>query len=151
VPEHIKRLEPDLEPVFLAGKQIDERTGERLALWAQARKESSPPPLQRLPTDGVSLPSPSGAGGGAGPESAAAQDHSEASEAGPKGNAGNPASAAAPTDAEIVADIEKRVKRKDFDSAFDLARGIQDQDLNAKTVARINKALAFVAAKAAAK
>jgi hypothetical protein len=148
VPEHIKRLEPDLEPVFLAGKQIDERTGERLALWAQARKESSPPPVQRLPTDGVSLPSPDGAGGGAGPESAATQV------AQTRDNVGSnapPVVAAAPTDDELIKDIEKRVKRKDFDSAFDLARGIQDQDLNAKTVARINKALAFVAAKAAAK
>jgi hypothetical protein len=34
VPQHIKKLEPDLEPVFLAGKQIDESTGERLAAWA---------------------------------------------------------------------------------------------------------------------
>jgi hypothetical protein len=61
------------------------------------------------------------------------------------------ASAAAPTDDELIKDIEKRVKRKDFDSAFDLARGIQDQDLHGKTVARIDKALAFVTAKAAAK
>jgi hypothetical protein len=35
VPQHVKRLEPDLEPVFLAGKQIDEGTGERLAAWAR--------------------------------------------------------------------------------------------------------------------
>jgi hypothetical protein len=34
VPQHIKKLEPDLEPIFLAGKQIDESTGERLAAWA---------------------------------------------------------------------------------------------------------------------
>ena len=37
VPVHLKKLEPDLEPVFLAGKQIDESTGERLALWASAK------------------------------------------------------------------------------------------------------------------
>lgn len=37
VPEHIKKLEPDLEPVFLAGKQIDESTGERLAVWTHLR------------------------------------------------------------------------------------------------------------------
>lgn len=37
VPMHIKRLEPDLEPVFVAGKQIDESTGERLAVWASGR------------------------------------------------------------------------------------------------------------------
>jgi len=37
VPQHIKRLETDLEPVFLAGKQIDEGTGQRLAEWASGR------------------------------------------------------------------------------------------------------------------
>jgi DNA polymerase III delta prime subunit len=37
VPQHVKKLEPDLEPVFLAGKQIDEGTGERLAAWASGR------------------------------------------------------------------------------------------------------------------
>ncbi len=37
VPEHIKQLEPDLEPVFLAGKRIDESTGERLAAWSNLR------------------------------------------------------------------------------------------------------------------
>jgi hypothetical protein len=149
VPEHIKRLEPDLEPVFLAGKQIDERTGERLALWAQARKESSPPPQSASP-DGVSLPSPDGAGSVAGPESAAAALVRVEPQVETSGTSAAP-SAAAPTDEELVKDIEKRVKRKDFDSAFDLARGIQDHDLNVKTIARINKALAFVTAKAAVK
>ena len=38
VPQHIKRLEPDLESVFLAGKQIDEGTGERLAAWSAGRE-----------------------------------------------------------------------------------------------------------------
>jgi hypothetical protein len=37
VPMHIKRLEPDLEPVFLAGKQIDETTGQRLAEWSNSK------------------------------------------------------------------------------------------------------------------
>lgn len=37
VPQHIKRLEQDLEPIFLAGKQIDEGTGQRLAAWAAGR------------------------------------------------------------------------------------------------------------------
>jgi AAA domain len=150
VPLPIK-LQSQHRALFPLDKEITEESGRLIAAWATGGKESSPPPVQRLPTDGVSLPSPNGAGGGAGPESAAAQDHSEASEAGPKGNAGNPAPRAGPTDAELVADIEKRVKRKDFDSAFDLARGIQDQDLNEKTIARINKALAFVTEKAAAK
>jgi hypothetical protein len=38
VPQHIKRLEADLEPVFLPGKQIDESTGVRLAEWAASRQ-----------------------------------------------------------------------------------------------------------------
>lgn len=44
IPEHVKQLEPDLEPVFLEGKQIDERTGERLAIWSQLRRESAADP-----------------------------------------------------------------------------------------------------------
>jgi hypothetical protein len=40
VPQHVKRLEQDLEPIFLAGQQIDEGTGERLAAWAADRRES---------------------------------------------------------------------------------------------------------------
>jgi hypothetical protein len=39
IPQHIKQLEMDLEPIFLAGKQIDESTGERLAAWCADRRE----------------------------------------------------------------------------------------------------------------
>jgi AAA domain len=39
IPQHVKRLEMDLEPIFLAGKQIDEGTGERLAAWCADRRE----------------------------------------------------------------------------------------------------------------
>lgn len=35
VPVHIKKLEQELESIFVAGKQIDEGTGERLAAWAK--------------------------------------------------------------------------------------------------------------------
>ena len=42
VPEHIKQLEPDLEPVFLAGKQIDESTGQRLRAWAESKALQNP-------------------------------------------------------------------------------------------------------------
>lgn len=38
VPQHIKQLEKDLEPIFLADKQIDEGTGERLAAWSADRQ-----------------------------------------------------------------------------------------------------------------
>lgn len=37
VPEHIKQLEKELEPVFRSGEQIDEATGERLAAWCKGR------------------------------------------------------------------------------------------------------------------
>lgn len=40
IPDHIKKLEKDLQLVFLEGKQIDESTGERLAAWAKSRKVS---------------------------------------------------------------------------------------------------------------
>jgi len=49
IPEHIKKLEVELEPIFLDGKQIDEGTGERLAVWTHLRaatKESSPHPSE---------------------------------------------------------------------------------------------------------
>ena len=44
VPNHIKRLEPDLEPVFTAGEQITEATGERLAHWASTRQAAPQEP-----------------------------------------------------------------------------------------------------------
>lgn len=57
VPEHVKQLEPDLEPVFLAGKQIDEGTGQRLAVWTELRKEmgaTAPPKTERNEADYIS-------------------------------------------------------------------------------------------------
>ena len=48
VPEHIKQLEPDLEPVFLAGQRIDEGTGERLEKWAQSRADTPKPPADPI-------------------------------------------------------------------------------------------------------
>jgi hypothetical protein len=42
IPEHIKKLEKELEPIFLDGKQIDEQTGERLAVWTNLRAASYP-------------------------------------------------------------------------------------------------------------
>ena len=55
VPEHIKQLEQELEPIFLAGKQIDEGTGQRLAAWCAIRAPSTVvaegPPQQPESTD----------------------------------------------------------------------------------------------------
>jgi hypothetical protein len=61
VPEHIKQLEPDLEPVFLAGKQIDEQTGKRLAAWAAGGSKingvkADADVISRQPSDSESQP-----------------------------------------------------------------------------------------------
>lgn len=55
-----------------------------------------------------------------------------------------PAPSNAPTDAEIVNDIEAWVKKKKFDMAFDLLRAINDQALKDSTRLRIEKAKAYV-------
>lgn len=54
VPDHIKRLETDLEPIFLAGKQIDESTGERLAAWCSERVMRQPIMPEALTADRIS-------------------------------------------------------------------------------------------------
>ena len=43
------------------------------------------------------------------------------------------------------------MKKKSFDTAYDLARGIADGALRDSTVERINRALAFVKSKEATK
>ncbi len=43
IPEHIKKLEVELEPIFLDGQQIDEHTGERLAVWTHLRAAGASP------------------------------------------------------------------------------------------------------------
>lgn len=135
--------------LFPLDKEITEESGRLIAAWATGAKQPSSAASAKAPASSPASPGDAQAGAGAGDQTAAAQmGHGTVS---PEGNASTSAPAAAPTDAELIADIEKRVKRRDFDNAFDLARGIQDQDLNVKTVARIDKALAFVAAKAAAK
>lgn len=40
VPQHVKKLEPELEPIFPAGEQITEATGQRLAAWAKGSAAS---------------------------------------------------------------------------------------------------------------
>jgi hypothetical protein len=89
--------------------------------------------------------------GGAGPEAAAAGRNAVENTNSANAEKTSYPSAAAPTDDELIKDIEKRVKRKDWDSAYDLLRGIQDRDLHAKTASRIDKVFAFVQEKAAAK
>lgn len=53
VPLHIKKLEPDLEPVFATGKQIDESTGERLAAWASTRQAAPQENREGVKTQGL--------------------------------------------------------------------------------------------------
>ena len=53
VPQHIKQLEKDLEPIFLPGKQIDEGTGERLAAWASDRQGAPPAPIPESELDAM--------------------------------------------------------------------------------------------------
>lgn len=57
------------------------------------------------------------------------------------------ADGAAPDDATIISDIEKLVKRKGFEMAYDMCRGIKDETLRESTSARITKAKEYVEAK----
>ncbi len=43
VPVHLKKLEPEFEPIFPIGKQIDEEVGRKLAEWAAGDKKKEPP------------------------------------------------------------------------------------------------------------
>ncbi len=116
VPEHIKQLEKELEPIFLPGKQIDESTGERLAVWTNLRA-----------SNGSATPRATG----------------------PSASADSPGAAVADSD-PLIPDIERHVKRRQFDLAHDLARGIRDEALKASTIERIKKAEAYVQSKGVA-
>ncbi len=117
VPEHIKRLEPDLEPVFLSGKQIDEKTGERLAIWAHARKQ--PEKADPAPETG--------------------KDPGRV-------NGDKTAPASAPTgkipedDQTLIVDIDHWIGKRKFKTAQDLASMIRDADLQKQTLERIKSA-----------
>jgi hypothetical protein len=142
VPLPIK-LQSQHRALFPLDKEITEESGRLIAAWATGTK-SSPPPVQQLPTDGVSLPSPNGAGGGAGPESAAAQGNgSTGGDAGPESP---PASAVAPVpDAKIVEDVDKFIAKRKYQSAADTASLIADDALRGATLERIAAAYKKVA------
>lgn len=118
IPVHLKKLEPEFEPMFPLGKQITEKSGQMLAAWAAGGQPKAAAPVAQPPSDS---PTPDGA----------------------------PA-AAAPDDVSIIKDIESWVKRKKFDMAYDLVRGIADETLRASTTARIDKARDYVKAQAEA-
>ncbi len=65
------------------------------------------------------------------------------------GTTGNEAVGAEPSDESIVAEIGTWVKRKKFDMAFDLCRGIKDEHLQAETSGKIFTAQEYVKAKGA--
>lgn len=52
--------------------------------------------------------------------------------------------ASAPDDKTVIADIETFVKRKKFDIAYDLCRGLKNETLKATTLTRIDNAKAYV-------
>jgi hypothetical protein len=133
----ISEMREPFDAMIPEGKPLDEQLGKRLAQWATGAgaKASSPPPQSASP-DGVSLPSPNGAGGGAGHESAAAQGNGSTSgDAGPESP---PAPAAAPVpDATIVADVDKFISKRKYQSAADIASMILDDALRGATLERI--------------
>ena len=45
VPVHLKKLEPEFEPMFPVGKQITEESGKRLAQWAAGSTSTAPAPI----------------------------------------------------------------------------------------------------------
>jgi hypothetical protein len=143
------KLQNQHRAMFPLDKEITEESGRLIAAWATGANQPSIAAPEKAPASSGISPPDAQAGAALGPQTAAAQGNgSTGGDAGPESP---PAPAAVPTDAELVSDIEKCVKRKNFDSAFDLARGIQDHDLHLKTVERIDKALAFVTAHTAAK
>jgi hypothetical protein len=105
--------------------------------YLKAAKESSPPPQSASP-DGVSLPSPNGAGGGAGPESAAAGRNPVEHTNSANGEKTSYPPAAAPVpDATIIADVDKFIAKRKYQSAADTASLIADDALRNSTLERI--------------
>jgi hypothetical protein len=117
VPVHLKKLEPEFEPMFPVGEQITEHAGRLLVEWATGRKDTPKPaaPVATSPVDSA--------------------------------RAVSPPAAADPTDAELVADITVWVKRHKFETAYDVARAIKDEGVREDTIARIAKAKDYVMAK----
>jgi len=64
----------------------------------------------------------------------------------PTGNPAGPATDAAPDDDSIIAEVGGWCKKKKFEFAYDLARGIVDETKKADTIARIDKAKQYVEA-----
>lgn len=127
IPHPIK-LQEQHKAIFPLDKPITEESGKRLAQWASgsgtktAASQKSSDVGESLQTSHVTDDSPSSISASA--------------------------TAAAPTDESLIKDIETWVKRKKFDAAYDLARGISDENLRDRTKTRIDKAKQYVDAQA---
>jgi len=143
VPKRIK----DHISIFQEGKQLDEQTGMALANWArgstapaQVIKSGSVSPVAATPAAGATT---TDAPQGSTAEVTAAPSTEDVGQ-------GVNAGASTPTDSELVADIESWVKKRKFDMAYDLCRGIKDEAFRDSTRARIDKAKSYVDAKQSA-
>lgn len=143
IPEHIKKLEPDLEPVFLDGQQINEQTGERLAVWtnlrasgatAQQKTAAQPEPSQ------TGKVNPEREQAAAAAPKTAAPTQAEDTLATPPSTAAAPDAAAStgPSDDDLVASIKTLVRAKDYDEALDLARSIASEEDRVQAIGFIN-------------
>ena len=123
IPRPIK-LQEQHKDLFPLDKPITEESGRRIAEWAAGGKPktvTAPPAPASIATRHPIAQ----ANGGAAPVPPSDE----------------------PTDAEILADIEVWVKRAKFDTAFVVVRGIKDEELQASTMSRIEKARAYVESK----
>ncbi len=78
-------------------------------------------------------------------KAAATQMPEPATDGGEPNRSKSSASSAAPTDDSLVKEIEVWCKRKKFETAYDLARGISDEPTRQLITAKINKARDYVA------
>jgi hypothetical protein len=143
----ISEMREPFDAMIPEGRPLDEQLGKRLAQWAAGAgaKESSPPPQSASP-DGASLPSPNGAGGGAGPESAAAgRNPVEHTNSANGEKTSYPHAAAQVPDAKIVEDVDKFIAKRKYQSAADTASLIADDALRDATLERIAAAYKKVA------
>lgn len=122
IPKPIK-LQNQHKELFPLTEQVTEQSGKRLAEWASGKTKQ---PAAAQVGDPVTQP----------------HTGTETIER----NSSKPASAADPTDESLVTDIGVWCKRKKFETAYDMARGIKDEALKAATVSKIDKAKAYVEA-----
>lgn len=118
IPQPIK-LQEQHKALFPLDKPITEESGKLIAQWASGKTSAA----QQMPE---------GASQGAGAVTTQAKSSADAAE---------------PSDESLIADIEGQCKRKKFDFAYDLARGIKDVALRADTEKRIATAKEYVSAK----